>query len=178
LLILLDFSNAFNTVDFDILLVIMSSINISPTAIDWFQSYLFGRRQRTRIDNFYSSWCDTSAGVPQGGVLSPLLFAIFINTISKQLTSSYHLYADDLQIYVQGPVSQLNSSINKINADLARVCRWGMSYGLSVNPSQTQFIAIGSPHMIAKIDWSTIGYFYRFHTLLEIPDSRNKPQSL
>lgn len=73
----------FNNVDFDILLGLLRSINVSPTVIDWFRTYLYGRRQRIRIDENLSTWCNTSAGVPQGGVLSPLLFAIFINSISQ-----------------------------------------------------------------------------------------------
>ncbi|KAA5578034.1 hypothetical protein F3G14_18905, partial [Acinetobacter baumannii] len=71
-LTLLDFSNAFNTVDFDILLAVLRSFNISPTVIEWFRNYLYGRRQCVRLGESISSWCNTSAGVPQGGVLSPL----------------------------------------------------------------------------------------------------------
>lgn len=150
---LLDFSNAFNNVDFDILLAVLRSLSISPTAIDWFHSYLFGRRQRIRIDDTYSSWCDLTAGVPQGGVLSPLLFAIFINSISHTLSSSYHLYADDLQIYTQTSVGNLNAGIDVINCDLLRILEWSKAYGLKVNPKKTQVIVVGSSRMISKIDW-------------------------
>lgn len=97
-LVLLDFSNAFNTVDSDILIGILRSLNVSASVSGWFSSYLSGRRQRIRIEDTFSSWCSTSIGVPQGGVLSALLFGIFIN-LSNNLVSSYHLYADDLQIY-------------------------------------------------------------------------------
>ncbi|KAA5635088.1 hypothetical protein F3G63_34135, partial [Pseudomonas aeruginosa] len=131
-LALLDFSNAFGTVDFDILLAILSSINISPTVVDWFRSYLSGRRQRIHCENAYSSWCETHVGVPQGGVLSPLLFSIFINSISIQLTSSYHLYADDLQIYTQTSLSELTNAMKTLNNDLSILSRWSNSQGLRV----------------------------------------------
>lgn len=156
ILTLLDFSNAFNTVDFDILLALLRSINISPTAIEWFHSYLFGRRQRIRTDDTFSSWCDTSVGVPQGGVLSPLLFAIFINSISNFLTSSYHLYADDLQIYTQAPLGGLCDAIDTINSDLRRIENWSKSYGLTVNPAKTQVIIVGSKTMISRIDYMSL----------------------
>lgn len=152
-LTLLDFSNAFNNVDFDILLAILRSLNVSPTAIDWFRSYLSGRRQRVRIDESYSSWCDIAAGVPQGGILSPLLFAIFINSISQHLSSSFHLYADDLQIYTQAPLGQLHDAIEATNTDLKHIRDWSRSFGLTINPTKTQTIIIGSSRMISKIDW-------------------------
>ena len=82
ILTLLDFSSAFNSVDFDVLISILRSFNISPSVIDWFNSYLRGRSQRVRSDETSSDWCDLVAGVPQGGVLSPLLFSIFINTVT------------------------------------------------------------------------------------------------
>lgn len=153
-LTLLDFSNAFNNVDFDILLGVLRSLNVSSTALDWFHSYLFGRRQRVRVDDTFSSWCDLTAGVPQGGVLSPLLFAIFINSISQTLTSSYHLYADDLQIYTQASINDLSGAIADINSDLMRILAWSKSFGLSMNPKKTQAIIIGSSRMISKINWS------------------------
>lgn len=96
-LVLLDFSSAFNTVDFDILLLILRTLNVSLAALSWFRNYLFGRRQRVKVDDKVSEWCDLSTGVPQGGILSPLLFSIFINDITESLNCNFHLYADDLR---------------------------------------------------------------------------------
>lgn len=156
ILTLLDFSNAFNSVDFDILLALLRSINISPSVIDWFRSYLFGRRQRIRIQDTFSSWCETNAGVPQGGVLSPLLFAVFINSISFFLTSSYHLYADDLQIYSQAPLDHLADAVDEVNGDLLRIANWSRSHGLTINPIKTQVIIVGSSRLVSKIDFTTL----------------------
>lgn len=61
---LLEFSNAFNTVDFDVFLSVLGTLNISPLAIDRFRSYLLGRRQRICVENSFSSWCPVSASVP------------------------------------------------------------------------------------------------------------------
>ncbi|CAH2218131.1 jg1083 [Pararge aegeria aegeria] len=98
ILALLDFSNAFNTVDFEILLAILDSINISSPVVRWFHSYLHDRTQCIRVKDKFSSYCRLLAGVPQGGVLSPLLFSIFINTIQfKKKNSKFIYFAKILQ---------------------------------------------------------------------------------
>ncbi|CAH2098371.1 unnamed protein product [Euphydryas editha] len=155
-LTLLDFSNAFNSVDFDILLAILNSLDISPIAIDWFHSYLHGRLQRVRLNDIFSDYVSINAGVPQGGVMSPLLFSIFINTISQYIFSPYHLYADDLQIYLHTNLAQLPSTINILNQELERINGWSKEFGLSVNPSKSQAIIIGSQQLISRIDWPNL----------------------
>ncbi|CAH2109011.1 unnamed protein product [Euphydryas editha] len=155
-LTLLDFSNAFNTVDFDILLGLLRSLNISPSVIDWFQSYLTGRRQRIRIEEAVSSWSDVNAGVPQGGVLSPLLFSLFINSITSNITSLYHMYADDIQIYFQSTLESLPTAVSVINNDLNVICNWSKKHGLKVNPSKSQAIIVGSQSMISRVNWTEL----------------------
>lgn len=83
LLVLIDFSNAFNMVDHDILLALLSRFGVSSPALGWFSSYLRGRQQVVRTDQGLSDWCDLVAGVPQGGILSPLLFSLFIDAITS-----------------------------------------------------------------------------------------------
>ncbi|CAG4951495.1 unnamed protein product [Colias eurytheme] len=155
-LTLLDFSQAFNSVDFEILLSLLKSINISPPAIDWFRSYLIGRRQRIMNDDQYSSWCNLVAGVPQGGVLSPLLFAIFINSLTPHITSLYHMYADDLQIYTHSDAGSLPEAIRATNTDLASISKWSTLFGIQINPRKSQVIIIGSPQLRSKISWADL----------------------
>ncbi|CAG9132543.1 unnamed protein product [Plutella xylostella] len=149
-LTLLDFSNAFNTVDLDILLGILRSLNVSPTVTTWFESYLKGRQQCVRTDAESSAWCPVLAGVPQGGVLSPLLFSLFINILAKQLTSLYHLYADDLQIYTSALPEDINSAIDVINQNLDIISKWVKKFGLLLNPNKSQAIMIGSPRLLNR----------------------------
>lgn len=156
MLTLLDFSNAFNAVDFDVLCGILCSLNISPEVIEWFRSYLQGRQQRICVEDKVSMWCNTTAGVPQGGVLSPLLFSVFINTITHSLSSSYHLYADDLQIYTQATYEDITLAISTINKDLATIVEWSRDHGLNVNPSKTKVILIGSYKFIDKVDYNQL----------------------
>ncbi|CAG9134240.1 unnamed protein product [Plutella xylostella] len=150
ILTLLDFSNAFNTVNFDILLGILQSLNVSPTVTSWFESYLKGRQQCVRTDAESSAWCPVLAGVPQGGVLSPLLFSLFINVLAKQLTSLYHLYADDLQIYTSVLPENINMAINDINSNLEIISKWVKKFGLLLNPDKSQAIILGSSRLLNK----------------------------
>lgn len=155
-LTLLDFSNAFNTVDFDILCDILRSLNISPEVADWFLSYLQGRRQRVKLNDSYSNWSTVNTGVPQGGVLSPLLFSIFINSLCNVITSFYHLYADDLQIYSHSTVHNLSQCVSRINNDLLAIGKWSKAYGLHINPNKSKAIIIGSSKLLCRIDKSEL----------------------
>lgn len=76
-LVLVDFSNAFNTVNSVILLSILAYLMVPSETLEWFSISLQGQQQRVRVDDLSSSWCDLNAGVLQGGVLSPLIFNIY-----------------------------------------------------------------------------------------------------
>ena len=169
-LALLDFSNAFNTVDFDILLAILRSINISPIAAEWFCSYLHGRTQSIKLDGKHTSQCQLGAGVPQGGVLSPLLFSIFINTLTPHISTSYHLYADDLQIYKTVPANDIPRAIDDINSNLHLISSWSKSFGLSINPSKSNVCMFGHSKQLFKIK-SNLPQILFDNVCLELSDS-------
>ncbi|KAJ8737077.1 hypothetical protein PYW07_000348 [Mythimna separata] len=151
ILVLIDFSNAFNAVSHDILLSILSHLMVSSEALEWFSSYLRGRQQSVRVDENSSSWRDLDSGVPQGGILSPLLFSIFINFITLCLRCSYHLYADDLQLYASARVEDLSDAIEDVNRDLDAIRDWSDRFGVSVNPTKCQAIIIGSSRMMGRV---------------------------
>ncbi|CAK1601997.1 unnamed protein product [Parnassius mnemosyne] len=155
-LVLLDFSSAFNSVDFDILLKILQAINVSSSAILWFDSYLRGRSQCIRCNDTYSNWCNLIAGVPQGGVLSPLLFTVFINSITKITCSNFHLYADDLQLYRHFEASEAKLAIDALNDDLDKISRWSRSHGLTINSNKSQALIGSSRYNSSIIDNCTL----------------------
>lgn len=161
ILVLLDFSNAFNSVDFDVLIRVLASLNISSSALDWIRSYLENRSQSVISGELRSEWIDLYAGVPQGGVLSPLLFSSFINTITDIVTSKFHLYADDLQIYHHFSAANIEEAVHVINDELDNIFKWAKSFGLSVNPSKSQALILGSrpmKNLINNINIPTLMY--------------------
>jgi len=111
LLGLLDMSSAFDTVDFDILLKRLEvTFGVQDAALNWFKSYLTDRQQTVRINGYYSQTTKLKSGVPQGSVLGPLLFLLYVaplvDIIARHGLSS-HCYADDTQLYFYCPPSEM-----------------------------------------------------------------------
>lgn len=155
-MVLIDFANAFNTVSHEILLSILSYLAVSPGALEWFSSYLRGRQQSVRVDECSSDWCELDSGVPQGGILSPLLFSVYINLLTLELHCAYHLYADDLQLYSQAKLEDISLAIDMVNRDLESINTWSKRFGLTVNPLKCQAIIVGSPRLMSRIDTETL----------------------
>lgn len=135
----IDFKKAFDTVNHSILLNKMESIGIRGVALDWFSSYLSGRRQRVRVAGCLSEALPVARGVPQGAVLSANLFLIFINDLLAQnLNGSVNAFADDVAIFY----SDLNTQnlLEKINEDLITVRNWCKLNCMEINVSKTKFV--------------------------------------
>ena len=96
-----------------------------------------------RSNGTFSSFRPVTQSVPQGSILGPLLFSLFINDISNSiLFSRYHIYADDVQIYLSGREENIDSVVNQVNTDLASISDWSTRNGLCLNSAKTQVMAI------------------------------------
>ena len=152
-LTLLDFTKAFDSVNIDLLLQKLRNLQLSETTVAWFNSYLRHRQQCVISDNRSSSWRYVMSGVPQGSVLGPLLFTIYINDISTVIKHSrYHLYADDLQCYISARPDSINDAINKLNEDLHCITQWTKKFDLKLNPEKTQAIIMGHKRLLSSIN--------------------------
>ena len=106
------------------------------------KAYLCGRKQRVKIDNTFSQWKAVRSGVPQGGLLGPLLFNIYMNGLNHfVLGSSLRLYADDTTAYASDTSPLVLEYI--INSDLQSGCKWFENNYLNINTTKTQAMAIG-----------------------------------
>ena len=135
-MVYLDISKAFDRVWHKGLLFKLKTIGIRDPLLGWLASYLSQRKQRVVIDGQSSNWSTVSAGVPQGSVLGPLLFLIYINDVTENLKSDCLLYADDTSLFdiVDDPVT----SSQKLNNDLYKINDWAQKWLVTINPSKTE----------------------------------------
>ena len=153
LLVLLDLSAAFDTIDHDILLGrLQKYIGISGTALQWFRSYLQDRDQCILISNTRSRPCKLNIGVPQGSVLGPLLFLVYILPLMEIISRHRvhrHGYADDTQLYIhfkQKDPNQFHCALAELEACIEDVRVWMISNKLKLNEDKTEFLIITSKH--------------------------------
>lgn len=141
-LILLDHSKAFDTVDHSILTKKLEKLfYFSPTACKLIQAYLSGRSQAVEINGERSEYLHLVRGVPQGSILGPLLFCLYINDLPDAISHcKVHMYADDVQIYRSCKISDTSSCLDQINTDLAKINDWAIHNGLCINPSKSKCI--------------------------------------
>lgn len=97
--IFLDFAKAFDSVSHDLLLLKLSKLNIDPNILGWIKCFLSNRSQYVSVNGHDSSTTPVTSGVPQGSVLGPLLFLVYINDLPSQIVSSIKLFADDCVLY-------------------------------------------------------------------------------
>ena len=142
----IDLRKAFDIVNHAILLTKMEHYGIRGTALEWFKSYLNNRKQYVYINGETSQLKDITCGVPQGSVLGPLLFLIYINdlpNISEVL--QLFLFADDTNIYYEAELPEKLELV--INKELKKLQTWLVVNRLSLNIDKTNFIVF-HPYII------------------------------
>ena len=147
--VFLDLSKAFDTVNHTRLFDKLQSTEFSSDTVKWFQSYLTNRKQVTAIANQTSSSKPVPIGVPQGSVLGPLLFLIYVNDLPLHVSHcEMSLYADDTVIYYSSNcASELQE---KLNSDLQNLCQWFSHNLLTLNVLKCKFVLYGSFHKLSK----------------------------
>ena len=139
--IFLDFKKAFDCVSHDILLSKLNFYGIRGIALNWFKSYLSDRKQYTMINNTSSQLQNITHGVPQGSILGPLLFLIFINDLPNSSNLfKYTLFADDSTLSVDFENKNLPSFVIRLNKELKNVNNWLCANKISINIIKTKYI--------------------------------------
>lgn len=159
---ILDFSKAFDTVPHERLLSKCHRIGVRGKTLMWLRSFLVGRRQRVLVNGSSSTWQEVISGVPQGTVLGPLLFLIYINDISHNLTPGTvtRLFADDCVIYrpIRSPVDR-----QILQSDIDTLQRWAETWQMCFNPKKCNIMHISTrrtchphPYFMAGIELESV----------------------
>ena len=156
-LVLLDLSAAFDTIDHRILLEkLAKDFGIVGLALDWFSSYLANRYFRVKVDDSVSDFLCLLFGVPQGSLLGPVLFILYIKEledIARKYGLSIQFYADDSQLYIS-PMrpSKLHIVTDIINQCLLEIKTWMVQNFMKLNESKTELLILGKPRVLKNFD--------------------------
>ena len=173
LLILLDLTAAFDTVDHGILLHhLHSTIGLSDSPLDWFTSYLTGRTEYVSLGEAESGTHNVTCGVPQGSVLGPTLFTLYmlpLGSIISRHGVSFHCYADDTQLYLRiNPTSSVALPPPTLTTCLEEIQAWMKQNFMKLNSSKTEAIIVGTPHQVRSSTITTITFSGQDITLSSI----------
>lgn len=153
LLVLLDFSKAFDTVNHKLLLAKLDILGFEKNTCDWILSYLSDRSQMVKTNRESSNWSPIINGVPQGSILGPLLFTILISDMRVSIwNGSYITYADDTNLYWESDVDTINSTIEAANQVLEQVSTYCTDTCLRLNETKCKYMFIGSKPGIRKLN--------------------------
>ena len=136
-IVYLDFRKAFDSIPHERLLVKMKGYGINGNVIGWVRSFLADRKQRVRVGNSYSNKSDVTSGIPQGSILGPVLFTIFINDLPDALKVNCKVFADDTKIYDD------TTENKRIQEDLYSMQKWTELWNLYFNVAKCKVMHIG-----------------------------------
>ena len=151
-MILIDLQKAFDTIDHEIFLMKLECIGFDKTTILWYKSYLENRTFQVNIEKEYSTPGNLSCGVPQGSILGPLIFLIYVNDMAQSVDCDLLLYADDTCLgYTDKNIETIENNLNK---NFNSLCDWFVENKLSIHfgDDKTKSIVFGSRRRLKKLD--------------------------
>jgi hypothetical protein len=155
LLVLLDLSAAFDTIDHKYMLQNLQLIHgIEGTALNWYRSYLSDRFQSVVIDGVQSRPKKLSCGVPQGSILGPEMYTKYtkpLNDLIREHGLNFHMYADDTQLYIFFEIPDTEEAVQKLENCIAQIRQWLQQHLLKLNDEKTEVVVIGSKNMLPKL---------------------------
>nr|XP_047142837.1 uncharacterized protein LOC124817085 [Hydra vulgaris] len=147
--IYLDFAKAFDKVEHKRLLTKIKAYGITGKIYNWIESFLANRNQRVAISNTVSEWVSVTSGVPQGSILGPMLFLLFINDLPEVVLNTFKMYADDSKIIA------IEDSIDnqaEMQTDLDNIVKWCNNWGMELNCKKCKVMRFGNQKVFRGID--------------------------
>ena len=167
-LFMMDLSKAFDCINHDLLLAKLNAYGFDKNCLKLIYSYLKGRNQRVKINGDYSSWKEIINGVPQGSVLGPLFFNLFINDLFFFVNNSdVHNYADDNTLSVAD--INIDTIITKLESDISNLDIWFINNGLILNEKKCQLMIVEPPQSQRN---GTVNIKVRNKKLYEVKNSK------
>lgn len=161
----MDFSKAFDKVSHSRLLYKLERYGVSPPVCGWIKSFLSDRTQQVVVDGESSESVPVTSGVPQGTVLGPSLFLVFINDMPEYTThSTVRLFADDTIVYLT--ISSIDDCL-KLQEDLSNLERWESDWLMEFHPGKCNILRITKKRSIVKYDYKLHG-----RTLESVSDAK------
>ena len=134
----LDFAKAFDSVPHKRLLGKLHAYGIRGRLLDWIAAFLLDRRQRVVIQGSKSEWAPVTSGIPQGSVLGPTLFTLFVNDMPQQVSSCVKLFADDTKLY-----RRVTNGSTELQADIDALVKWSKEWLLPFNSTKCRVMHLG-----------------------------------
>ena len=139
--IYMDFMKAFDSVPHMRLVEKMKSLGITGKLIKWLTSFLTGRKQRVVVNKAHSNWKPVISGIPQGSVLGPIMFVMYINDLPEVTESEVYMYADDTKL--MRPIKNKTDQ-EKLQTDLNNLQKWSRKWLLKFHPEKCKVLSFGS----------------------------------
>jgi hypothetical protein len=177
LLVLLDLSAAFDTIDHEAMISRLNNLfGITGRALTWMKSYFSERTQRIVVNKCASTPIPLSTGIPQGSVAGPGTFPAYtqpIATVARQNGIDLHLYADDTQLYIGCRLQDHEASKQQLESCIAEVRQWMADNMLKLNDDKTEYLVIGSRHMLRQVPESLLSIQVGDKTIAAVSSARN-----
>ena len=127
-------------------------MGVSKTTLEWFKSYLSDRRQFVRLGHQRSESRTITHGVPQGSILGPVLFSIYINDLlCIPNSSSLESYVDDSKLFLSFVVKEMADAVKRLNEDLRMIATWCCNHSLLINPERTKLLVMGTRQLLSTL---------------------------
>ena len=140
-IIYMDFMKAFDSVPHRRLLAKLSAYGIQGKVFDWVQAFLTNRQQRVLVNGAESEPAPVTSGIPQGSVIGPMLFVIYINDLPNICTNEVELFADDTKLYTR---SDIPGATTTLQDDLDKLQKWSQDWLLRFHPQKCSVLKLGS----------------------------------